>query len=198
MLLKSKADRDSKKEGRKERERRGTTREEEKATHFSGNETPISLATGCRETSVWRPHWCRCWRWRRGEGEEGTQQELTVTDDGDQADRQTDIDLGLRNAAESGAVSAAAFFGLSQFPLSLNPTPAVSVFFLSTFFFWQLHDALPQWPKVGERLRDCVCCGDLWLHFVCVCPTSRCCCLLQLAALSPCRLCLNLRRWRSR
>lgn len=60
------------------------------------------------------------------EEEEGTQQELTVTDDDDQADRQTyrqtDIDLGLRNAAESGAVSAAAaFFGLSQSPPPLFP-----------------------------------------------------------------------------
>lgn len=57
------------------------------------------------------------------EEEEGTQQELIVTDDDDQADRQTDIDLGLRNAAESGAVSAAAaFFGLSHSPPSYSPS----------------------------------------------------------------------------
>lgn len=96
------------------------------------------------------------------EEEEGTQQELTVTDD-DQADRQTDIDLGLRNAAESGAVSAAAaFFGLSQspplsFPLSLYHTPAVSVFLLSTFFFDNCMMHCPSGPKWVKGFAAATC-----------------------------------------
>lgn len=132
MLLKRKANRYRERERRGKRDRDSERRGE--ATHFSGNETPISLAAWPLAAERHQRGDLTVVDGEAGEGErvkegaekveeeeEGTQQELTVTDD-DQADRQTDIDLGLRNAAESGAVSAAAaFFGLSQSPPPLFP-----------------------------------------------------------------------------